>query len=196
MGKEPERQNKKVWRQTEPSMSGSYSQRCCNNICQFFLGESAKVPGMGLCSNPNYIKFHEACLAAIGAECNYCTTDDSDLVDLRYISFDHMGQEQRQVSRNLIYNSMLLGITRGTKIIEYPSVILDISLEGIGCIVPVIIESFPQEFYLIKKSSSGEMIKLICQTRRVIKHSTVTEIGASFKEHISEELLALLLKTS
>ena len=180
--------------EAESTQGGSHSQRCCNEVCRFFLGESAKIPGMSLCSNPIYIKFHETCLSTIGIECDYCTTDDSVLVDLRYILFDYAGRENRRFSRDLIYNSMLLGMVIGTRIVEYPSIILDISLDGIGCIVPITIESLPQEFYLIKKSSSGNVIKLICQTRRVIKHSSVIEIGASFRERISEEVMASLLK--
>jgi len=180
--------------ESESIPGGSNSQRCCNDVCRFFLGESTKIPGMGLCCNPMYIKFHEACLSTIGIKCDYWTTDDSYLADLRYILFDYAGRENRRFSRDLIYNSMLLGMVIGTRIVEYPSIILDISLDGIGCIVPITIESLPQEFYLIKKSFSGNVIKLICQTRRVIKHSSVIEIGASFRERISGEVMASLLK--
>jgi hypothetical protein len=149
---------------------------------------------MGLCSNPSYIKFNEECLVAIGTECDYYTTDDDDRIDIRHISFDYTGQEQRQLARDLTYNSMIFRIVRRTEIEEYPAIILDISLEGIGCIVPVAIGSLPQEFYLIKNSRSGNDITLVCQTRRVIKRSTAIEIGASFRERISEELMCSLLK--
>ena len=181
--------------ESEYTPDGSHSQRCCNDVCLFFLGESAKIPGIGLCSNPNYIKVHEACLATIGVECDYYTTDDRVLADVRYISFDYTGQENRQSSRDLLYTSMLFGIVIGSTIVEYPSIILDLSLDGIGCIVPITIESLPHEFYLFKHLTSSKVIKLICQTRRVIKHSSVTEIGASFREPISEEVMASLLKT-
>ena len=181
--------------EVESTSCGSHSQRCCNETCRFFLGKSSKTPGMGLCSNPIYLKFHEACLPTLGTECSYCTTDESAIVDSRYISFDYTGQENRKISRDLIYNSMVLGVVTGTAIVEYPSIILDISLDGIGCIVPITIESLPQEFYLSKDTSSGNLVKLICETRRIIKHSSVIEIGASFRERISEEVMASLLKT-
>jgi len=89
---------------------------------------------------------------------------------------------------------MQLGIVKETGIMEYPSIILDISLKGIGCIVPIIIKSLPQEFYLFKKFSNDNIIKLICQTRRVKVHSNVTEIGATFKVRISEEIMTSLVK--
>jgi hypothetical protein len=89
---------------------------------------------------------------------------------------------------------MLLGIVKETEIIEYLSIILDISLKGIGCIVPIIIKSLPEEFYLLKKFSDDNIIKLTCQTRRVKIHSNVTEIGATFKERISEEIMTSLVK--
>jgi hypothetical protein len=182
-------------RRTVAASGGPHSQRCCNEVCRFFLGESAKKPGRGLCYNPNYVRLHEACLSVMGQECDYYITGDSDSIDLRHISFEYTGRENREFSRDLTYNFMLLQIVRGTEMLEYPSVILDVSLGGIGCIVPITMESLPQEFCLIKNVSLGNMIKLICRTRRVIKHSSVTEIGASFKEQISEDILASLLKT-
>ncbi len=178
----------------ETATSGPQYARCCSVICRFFLGESEKTPGMALCSNADYIRFHETCLSVIGAVCDYWTTDDIDKDDSVYISLDYVGKECRQSSRNLIYNIMQLGIAREIEIVEYPSIILDVSSKGIGCIVPVIIESFPQEFYLTKHASYGNVIKLICITRRVRIHSSVTEIGANFRERISEELLASLLR--
>jgi len=185
-----------IFSEEEPTTAGSLSQGCCSEICRFFSGESAKLPGIGLCSNRTYIKLHEACLSTIGEECDYFTTDEDDeMEDDRFVSFDYAGQENRHISRDLTYNSMLLGVIKGSTIVEYPSIIVDISLDGIGCIVPITIESIPQEFYLTKKSSSGNVIKLTCQTRRVTKHSSVIEIGASFTERISEEVMASLLKT-
>ena len=180
----------------EPTLGGSLSPGCCSEVCRFFSGESAKLPGIGLCSNPAYIKLHELCLSTIGEMCDYFTTEEEDEEDLRFVSFDYAGHENRLVSRDLTYNSMLLGVVIGSKIVEYPSIIVDISLDGIGCIVPITIESIPQDFYLIKKSPSGNVIKLTCQTRRVTKHSSVIEIGASFTERISEEVMASLLKTT
>ncbi|HYA42632.1 MAG TPA: hypothetical protein VEF34_15110 [Syntrophobacteraceae bacterium] len=174
--------------------SDPHSARCCSVICRFFLGESEKTPGMALCSNADYIRFHEACLSVFGAECDYCTTDEIDEDDSIHISLDHTGKDYRQSSRNLVYNIMQIGIAREIGIVEYPSIILDVSLKGIGCIVPVIMESFPQEFYLTKHASFGNVIKLMCITRRVRRHSSVTEIGANFRERISEELLASLLR--
>jgi hypothetical protein len=159
------------------------------------LGESAKIAGMGLCSNPDYIKAYEVCLSTIGSECDYHSTEDIGLTDLRYVSFEYTGRENRQFSRDLIYNSMVLEIVRDNEIVKYMSVILDISLEGVGCIVPILIESFPNEFSLIKNCYLGKRIKLTCKTRRVTKHSSVTEIGASFSERISEDVMTLLLKT-
>jgi hypothetical protein len=158
------------------------------------LGTSAKSPGTGLCSNPGYIKSVETCQSVIGAPCDYYDASDRDPADLRYISFQYTGQENRQFSRTLIYNSMLLGIVKRNEVVEYPSIILDISSEGIGCIIPIIIESFPREFYLTKTFSSKRPIILICETSRVIKHSYATEIGASFKERLSDEIVALLYK--
>src|SRR5208283_4542838 len=165
-----------ICREADASPVGSHSLRVCGDICLFFLGESSKIPAKGLCSNPSYIKSHEACLSAMGVECDYCTTYESGPEDSRHISFDHTGQENRQSSRDLVYNTMQLGIVKETGIMEYTSIILDISLKGIGCIVPVIINSLPQEFYLFKKLSNDNIIKLICQTRRVKVHSNVTEI--------------------
>jgi hypothetical protein len=179
----------------EAASGSSPSQKCCNDVCRFFLGESAKITGMGLCSNPNYIKSHESCLAAIGLECDYCATDDVNAAALRQISFEYTGLENRRSPRDLVYNSAIVEIMRGTQIVEIPSVILDISLEGVGCIVPVMAQPLPTQFDLIKKPYSGNTIKLKCQTRRVIKHSSVTEIGATFKERISFDIMALLLKT-
>jgi len=183
-----------ICREADASPGGSHSLRVCGDICLFFLGESSKIPAKGLCSNPSYIKSHEACLSAMGVECDYCTTYESGPEDSRHISFDHTGQENRQSSRDLVYNTMQLGIVKETGIMEYTSIILDISLKGIGCIVPVIINSLPQEFYLFKKLSNDNIIKLICQTRRVKVHSNVTEIGATFKERISEEIMTSLVK--
>jgi hypothetical protein len=184
-----------ICRDANTAAHGSHSLRVCSDICLFFLGESSKIPAKGLCSNPNYIKSHEECLSAMGVECDYCTPYDSDTVDLRHILFNYIGRDNRKSPRNLIYNTMLLGIVRETEIIEYLSIILDISFKDIGCIVPVIIESLPPEFYLLKKLSDDNIIKLICQTRRVKVHSNVTEIGATFKERISEEIMTSLVKT-
>jgi len=183
-----------ICREAETASSGNSFLRLCSDACLFFLGESEKMPGKALCSNPNYIKFNEACLSAIGAACKYCTTDDSDQVDLRYISYDYKGKENRRSSRNLVYNTMLFGMKKENKIVEYPSVILDISLEGIGCIVPNAVVTVPKEFYLIKKLSIGNVIKLICIRNRVIKYSSVIEIGAMFKKRISQEAMDSLLK--
>jgi len=194
MAMEYDRLIREICSEAETSAGSQHYRRCCSDICRFFLGESEKTPGMALCSNADYIKFHEACISAIGVECDYYTTDDSDPVDSMYISLDYTGQENRQSSRDLIYNTMLLRIEGSIETVEYPSVILDVSLKGIGCIVPVIIESFPQEFYLIKNSSLSNVIKLICITRRIKRYSSVTEIGANFKDRISKELLESLLR--
>ncbi|MFZ0930995.1 MAG: hypothetical protein WAN11_20485 [Syntrophobacteraceae bacterium] len=183
-----------ICREADPSPAGSHSLRVCSDICLFFLGESSKIPAKGLCSNPNYIKSHEACLSAMGVECDYCTTYDSAPEDSRHIAFDYTGQENRQSSRDLVYNTMQLGIEKENGIVEYTSIILDISLKGIGCIVPVIMKLLPQEFYLLKNFSEDNIIKLICQTRRVTVHSNVTEIGATFKERISKEIMTSLSK--
>lgn len=181
-------------REAEAVPLNSHFQRYCNEDCRFFLEKSLKIAGMGLCSNPNYIKSREMCLSTIGAECDYYSADDNDLTDSRYISFGYTGRENRQFSRGLVYNYMVLEIVRWSKVIEYPSIVLDISLEGVGCIVPVIMKSLPKEFSLIKDFGSGKVIRLKCQTRRVTKHSNVTEIGASFSERISEDVMDLLLK--
>jgi hypothetical protein len=175
--------------------SKATTKDCCNEVCRFFLGASARKPGMGLCSNPDYIKIHETCQAVMGTECDYYEIWGNDYSDLRHISLDYAGQENRQLSRTIIYNSMLLGIVKGTEVTEYPSIILDISSIGIGCIIPVTLDSFPQEFYAIKRFPIGKSIKVICKTRRVIRHSSVTEIGASFSERISDEVMTSLLKT-
>jgi len=186
---------RETYSEAEATPGDLHSKRFCNDLCRFFLGESATIPGMSLCSNPNYIKIRETCLSAIGVECDYYAVDDSDLTDIRHISFDYTGQEKRRFPREFSYNSALIRVFRKDEIEEYPTIILDISSEGIGCITPVIIESFPQEFFLIKTSSLGSVIKLICITRRVIQHSSVTEVGASFQEQINKEVLALLLRT-
>ncbi|MGC9194517.1 MAG: PilZ domain-containing protein, partial [Syntrophobacteraceae bacterium] len=162
--------------------------------CRFFLGPSQKRPDVGLCSNPSYLKVNENCLAVLGRECDYFSAEDPEPEQLSYELQDYAGRENRSSIRNLTYNSILIRTDKNGSIEKYHGIILDVSLEGIGFVIPVVVDSFPDEFLLIDRHPGHEPVNIVCETRRIIEHSNTTEIGAVFREPISEDLMALLLK--
>jgi hypothetical protein len=181
---------KTIGREYGPVCGSQGSELCCSPECRFFLGTSEKRSDVWLCSNPAYLKANENCLTLLGRECRYFCAEDPEPEVVSYELQDYSGAENRSSVRNLTYNSIWIRTDINGRIVKYHGIILDVSLEGIGFVIPVVADSFPDQFLLI----GHETINIECQTRRIIEHSNTTEIGAVFREPISEDLLALLLK--
>lgn len=185
---------KKISREYGPVGNSHGSMLCCSSSCRFFLGTSEKRPDVCLCSNPAYLKVNENCLTVLGRECQYFSAEDPEPEELSYELQDYSGRENRSSIRNLTYSSILIRTEKNGKIVKYHGIILDVSLEGIGFVIPVVVDSFPDEFLLIDRHPGHDTINIVCETRRIIAHSNTTEIGAVFRKPISEALMALLLK--
>lgn len=172
----------------------------CGSDCKSFLGGSARLDGMGLCSNPDYLMKTESCLSIIGRQCEYFVSSENAGSLVQHNSDVEITStaERRAFPRQNIYASVLIEVKGQSGSRRTTGIAVDLSKGGMAVILPnESIFSFDEKsslsFDLVvrPRADTGAHLQGHCCYIEEYNHSV--HIGLSFADPISDKTMVSLL---